>query len=195
MKHIENRNEFSVKTKKQMTLIDAIERIAVKSKNSKLSKEFFENARQEIKFIADSYNITETQAVLFCITLSEGPNRVELDDIACYLNINSIRILQYADDINALVRRRLICYNDAKKEEDFSIYVPVLRALKHNEIFTLAPRVGLNCEELFEQIEMIFDDLEDHVILGEDVVNELNKLLRDNKQINFVKEVLALNLL
>ena len=195
MENVEKKKEVSANSKKQMTLIDAIELIVEKSKNSKLCKEFFVEAHREIKFIADSYNITEIQAVLFCVTLSQGPNRVELDNLAFYLDINSIRILQYADDINALVRRRLICYDNAKKEESFSVYTPVIKALKYNEVFTLAPRLGLNCDGLFEQLEMIFDDLDNSAISAENAVNELDKLLRDNKQINFAKEVLALNLL
>lgn len=194
MKSIDKKQKVSAKSKKQITLIDAIETIVEKSRNSKLSKEFFRNAYQEIKFIADSYKITETQAVLFCITLSEGPNRVELNNIGFYLDINNIRILQYADDINALVRRRLICYDNAKKEEYFSIYTPAIRAIKHNEVFSLAPRTGLNCEELFEQIEMIFDDLDNDIISEIDAAEDLDNLLRNNKQINFAKEVLALNL-
>ena len=180
--------------KKQLTLIDAIETVIEKSEDSKLSKEFFKEAKREIKFLADSYGISETQAVLFCVAMEKGPRRIDFDDLARYLNINNVRMLQYADDINALIRRRLIRYRDAKDEEQFDIYPPVVKALKHNEIYTLSPKTGLTCEELFEQLNALFTDLYEDAIIGDEAIDECDRLLNDNRQVGFTKEIRALKL-
>ena len=180
--------------KKQQTLIDAIETVIEKSEDSKLSKEFFKEAKREIKFLADSYGISEAQAVLFCVAMGKGPRRIDFDDLARHLNINSIRMLQYADDVNALIRRRLIRYRDAKDEEQFDIYPPVVKALKHNEVYTLLPKTGLTCEELFEQLNALFSDLYEDAIIGDEAVLESAILLEENKQVEFSKQIHALKL-
>ncbi|MBO7281247.1 MAG: AAA family ATPase [Bacteroidaceae bacterium] len=180
--------------KKQLTLIDAIETIIEKSEDSKLGKELFKEAKREIKFLAESYGISEMQAVLFCVAMEKGPRRISFDDLARYLNINNVRMLQYADDINALIRRRLIRYRDAKDEEQFDIYPPVVKALKHNEVYTLSPKTGLTCEELFEQLNAIFSDLYEDAIIGDEAVLESAKLLEENKQVEFSKQIHALKL-
>lgn len=52
------------KNNRTVTLLDAIETVIEKSENSKLGKELFKIASHEIKFLAQSYGISETQAVL-----------------------------------------------------------------------------------------------------------------------------------
>ena len=56
--------------------------------------------------MAKSYDITEQQAILFSICMEEGPKRVNYIDLARHLDISKIKILSYATDIDALVRRR-----------------------------------------------------------------------------------------
>ena len=182
------------RNEKPLTLIDAIETVIEKSEDSKLSKELFKEAKREIKFLADSYGISETQAVLFCVAMEKGPRHIDFDDLARYLNINNVRMLQYADDINALIRRRLIRYRDANDEEQFDIYPPVVKALKHNEVYTLAPKTGLTCEELFEQLNALFTDLYEDAIIGDEAVLEAAKLLDDNRHVEFPKQIHALKL-
>ena len=184
----------SKKTPKKLTLIDAIETIIEKSKDSQLKTPLFKSASREIEFLADSYGISPAQAVLFCIAMDKGPRRIDLDDLARHLNINSIRMLQYADDVNALIRRRLLRYRDANDEAEFDIYPPVIKALKHNQVYTLAPRTGLSCEELLEQLNSLFTDMYEDAITGDDAIEECDRLLNDNRQVGFVKEVHALKL-
>ena len=95
------------------TLLQAVERVVELSKDSKLSDEFMQKALPEIGLLAERFGITERQAVLFCVCMEKGPRRVDFDDLANYLDVNNIRILSYASDIDALVHRRLLRYRDA----------------------------------------------------------------------------------
>ena len=94
------------------TLLEAIERVVELSKDSKMSDDFLLAASPEIGLLADSYGITEQQAVLFCICMERGPRRVDYDDFARHLDMSNIRVLSYASDIDALVHRRLLRYPD-----------------------------------------------------------------------------------
>ena len=112
--------------KKEMTLLQAIEHVVQLSKDSKMSPEFMKKAKVEIQLLAKSHGITERQAVLFCICMEKGPNRVDYSDIASHLDMNKISVLGYASDIDALVRRRLLKYRDVKDEDDFDIPTAVI---------------------------------------------------------------------
>ena len=176
------------------TLLEAIERVVELSKDSKMSDDFLLAASPEIGLLADSYGITEQQAVLFCICMERGPRRVDYDDFARHLDMSNIRVLSYASDIDALVRRRLLRYRDVNDEDSFDVYQPVIKALKRNEAYQLPPRKGLDCNELFDQLNMLFDDLSNDAITPDDLLAELETLLADNPQIGMVQHLNELHL-
>ena len=179
----------TMKKQKEMTLLQAIEHVVELAEDSKMSKEFMKKAKTEIQLLAKSYGITERQAVLFCVCMEKGPRRVDYDDLASYLDLNKIGVLSYASDIDALVRRRLLRYRDVKDEDDFDIPAAVIRCLKHNEVYQLPKRTGLDCSELFELLDMWFEDLDDNAISPNELREELETLFSDNPQIGFVRHL------
>ena len=176
------------------TLLEAIERVVELSKDSKMSDDFLLAASPEIGLLADSYGITEQQAVLFCICMERGPHRVDYNDFARHLDLSNIRVLSYASDIDALVHRRLLRYRDVNDEDSFDVYQPVIKALKRNEAYQLPPRKGLDCNELFDQLNMLYDDLSNDAITPDDLLAELETLLADNPQIGMVQHLNELHL-
>ena len=177
------------KVKKSMTLLQAIERVVELSKDSQMSEAFMKKAKTEILLLAKSYGITERQAVLFCVCMEEGPNRVDYSDLAGFLDMRKISVLSYASDIDALVRRRLLKYRDVKDEDDFGVPAVVVRSLKHNEVYQLPQRKGLDCAGIFEVLDMWFEDLNDDAITPRELCEELQSLYEDNPQVGFVKHL------
>ena len=175
--------------KKDMTLLQAIERVVELSEDSKMSPEFMKKAKTEIQLLAKSFGITERQTVLFCVCMEKGPRRVDYDDLASYLNLNKIGVLSFASDIDALVRRRLLKYRDVKDEDDFDIPSFVIRSLKHNEVYQLPQRKGLDCASMFELLAQWFEDLDDDAISPHELCEELQSLFKDNPQVGFVKHL------
>lgn len=171
------------------TLLQAIERVVETAKDSKLSDQFMLKAAPEIGLLADRYGITERQAVLFCVCMEKGPRHVDYDDLANYLDVSQIKILSYASDIDALVRRRMLRYRDANDEDTFDVPIPVIKALKHNEVYELPPRTGLNCAEVFELLDQWFEDLDNDAINAKEMAEEAKNLLNDNLQVAFAKHV------
>ena len=178
-----------MKTKKDITLLQAIERVVELAEDSKMSKEFMKKAKTEIQLLAKSFGITERQTVLFCVCMEKGPRRVDYDDLASYLNLNKIGVLSFASDIDALVRRRLLKYRDVKDEDDFDIPSVVIRSLKHNEVYQLPQRKGLDCASMFELLAQWFEDLDDDAISPHELCEELQSLFKDNPQVGFVKHL------
>lgn len=168
------------------TLLQAIEKVVELAEDSKMSEEFMLKAAPEISLLAESYGITERQAVLFCVCMEKGPNRVDYDDLASFLDLNKIGVLSYASDIDALVRRRLLKFRDVKDEDDFDIPAVVIRSLKHNEVYQLPQRKGLDCAAMFELLDQWFEDLDDDAISPHVLCEELQQLFEDNPQVGFV---------
>ena len=154
-----------------------------------MSQEFMKKAKTEIQLLAKSYGITERQAVLFCVCMEKGPRGVDYDDLASYLDLNKISVLSYANDIDALVRRRLLKFRDVKDEDDFDIPSVVIRSLKHNEVYQLPQRKDLDCAAMFELLDQWFEDLYEDAITPHDLCEELQTLFRDNPQVGFVKHL------
>ena len=186
---IETRIVKRTKVEQPMTLLKAIERIVEVSKDSKLSAVAKAKMADEARYLAECYGITERQAILFSICMEKGPRHVDYDDLANHLDVNNIRILCYAEDIDALVRRRLLRYRDAKDEDSFDIPTPVIKALKHNEAYALPKRTGLDCFGLFEVIGQLFDDLNDDATTPRALYEELRQLFDDNPQVDFVRKI------
>ena len=174
---------------KDMTLLQAIERVVELAENSKMSKEFMKKAKTEIQLLAKSYGITERQAVLFCVCMEKGPRRVDYDDLASFLDMNKISVLSYASDIDALVRRRLLRFRDVKDEDDFDIPTVVVRCLKHNEVYQLPKRTELDCAGLFELLDLWFVDLNEDAISLSELREELQVLFDENPQVGFVQKM------
>ena len=173
------------------TLLQAIEKVVELAEDSKMSEEFMLKAAPEIGLLAESFGITERQAVLFCVCMEKGPRRVDYDDLASYLDLNKIGVLSYASDIDALVRRRLLKFRDVKDEDDFDIPNVVIRSLKHNEVYQLPQRKGLDCAAMFELLDQWFEDLNDDAISPNALCEELQQLFEDNQQVGFVKHLKA----
>ena len=171
------------------TLLQAIEKVVELAEDSKMSDEFMLKAAPEISLLAEGFGITERQAVLFCVCMEKGPNRVDYDDLASFLDLNKIGVLSYASDIDALVRRRLLKFRDVKDEDDFDIPSVVIRSLKHNEVYQLPQRKGLDCAAMFELLDQWFEDLDDDAISPHALCEELQQLFEDNPQVGFVKHL------
>ena len=177
------------KIEQPMTLLKAIEQVVEVSRDSKLSAVAKSKMADEVRYLAERFGITERQAILFSICMEKGPRRVDYDDLASFLDVSNVRILSYAEDIDALVRRRLLRYRDAKDEDSFDIPTAVIKAMKHNEAYALPERTGLDCFGLFEVIDQLFEDLDDDAMTQEALYEELQALFKDNPQVDFVKKI------
>jgi len=178
----------------EKTILQLMEILAEKSDDSQLGEEFWAENGAVATELATRLALTPKQAVLLSICLRRGPRRVDFGDIASHLAISNIRAMEYSDDINALIHAKYLKYHDAKDEDEFDVPVPVIRALKNNEMPEQPRRTGLNAAELFEIMDSLYEDLDNNSILPGDLYHELKDLFSQNKELGFVTELNALNL-
>ena len=178
----------------EKTILQLMEILSEKSDDSKLGEEFWAENGAVAAELASRLALTPKQAVLLSICLRRGPRRVDFGDIASHLDISNIRALSYSDEINALIRAKYLKFHDAKDEDEFDVPVPVIRALKNNEMPEQPRRTGLSTAELFEFLDGLFEDLDNSAILPGDLYHELKDLFSQNRELGFVAELNALNL-
>jgi hypothetical protein len=180
--------------KRQLTLLEAVETIVEKSRESHLSDKFMKQCHDEIEFIANSYGITARQAILFCITLECGPYHVRHNELPRFLDMSNVKSLSFGPDINEMVKMRMLRFCDRDKD-NFSVAEPVLNALRENKAIIRPTFILEDCAALFDLLDMWFDWLNDSATSPHELSEDLLKLYKDNsRKIGFAKQMLDLKL-
>ena len=176
------------------TLLEAVEQVIIAAEDSKMEATHLLQVEPEIGLIADGYGITHDQAVLFCVCLEKGPNRIEFSDLGNYLNVSKIHALGYYSDIEALVQRGLLRYHNAKDESEFDVPLEVINKLKRNEYYKPEVLTGLDCNSLFETLYQWFEELDDNAITPNQMCERLKTLGDNNPQVDFISQLRSLHL-
>ena len=179
----------SRKTVRELTLLKAIGKVVEVSKESELSEKSMKDMEKELKYLSERFGVSEIQALLFCVCMEKGPRHIEFSDFASHLDISKIRALEFAEDIDALIRRRLLRYHNVNDEDQIEIPNSVIKSLKHNEVYEMPERKGLDSFSLFDVLNELFEDLEDETITPQALYDEVKVIFKDNPQIPFVQRM------
>jgi len=183
------KKQTTAATKRQLTLLDAIETIVGKARNSQLSEKFMTQCQDEIQLVADAYGITPRQAILFCITLECGPHHVSHYELPRYLDMSNVKSLTFGPDINAMIKMRLLRYCD-RDHDGFGVPEPVITALRENKAVIRPTLLVEDCFTLFEIMRSWFEWLCNDSISPDEMCDDLSKLFKDNcKRIAFARQM------
>ena len=186
--------EKKTKTTKKMDLLTAIEQIVEKAKDSKLSPEFYRKTSRYIKYVSDKLDLTKEQSVMLALFINRSDdNFIRISELSEDVECSTIHILRYMNDIDVLEKRELIrCCRDLngyRKSISYRVPLDVIEAMKHDEKFAPRKCTGLTCQELFGELEDIFDLRKDNELTYEAMTQKINTLFEDNEKLQFVKWV------
>jgi hypothetical protein len=179
------------KSKKKLNMLGHIEAIVELSVDSKLSDEFFDKARPHINFVKRILHLNDMQVVLLSHFVDKSEDsRILIREIAETLKCRSIKLLQYWNDIEVLVQRKLIrCTRPKSDSFYFSVQHEVIVALMQNRNFQPAKHENICIEELFEVLDKLFDERNTNNLSYGELVAEITILLEDNPQLEFTKQL------
>lgn len=182
------------KETKKMDLLTAIEQIVEKAKDSQLSKEFYRKANKYIKYVSDKLDLTKEQSVMLALFINRSDDsRILISEISRDVRCSTVRILRYINDIDELEKREYIrcCrdYNGYRKSISYRVPFDVIEAMKRDEKYIPKRSTGLTCQELFGELEDIFDLRKENEITYEAMTKKIDSLFEDNDQIKFVNSV------
>ena len=143
---------------KRLNLLTAIEQIVELSEGSNLSEEFYVKARRYVRYVAKKLSLTPVQAVLFSLFVDKSDDScIRISDFATHLRCRTVRIIRYMSDIDVLEKRKLVICCRQRREKTYRISMPVIEALKENRCYEPQLRGGLTCEELFDELDDLFE--------------------------------------
>jgi hypothetical protein len=185
---------METKQKKQMDLLTAIEQIVEKAKDSKLSPEFYRKASRYIKYVSDKLDLTKEQSVMLALFINRSDDtNIHISELSEDVNCSTIHIIRYMNDIDILEKREFVrCCRDFhgyRKSVSYRIPFEVIEALKQDKKYVPRRCTGLTCQELFGELEEIFDLRKENEMTYEAMVQKINSLFADNSKLNFVQTV------
>ena len=185
---------METKQKKQLDLLTAIEQIVEKAKDSKLSPEFYRKASQYIKYVSEKLDLTKEQSVLLALFINRSDdNRILLSELSRDVDCSTVRILRCMNDVDTLEKREFIrcCrdFNGYRKSISYRVPFDVIEAMKRDEKYAPKRYTGLTCQELFGELEEIFDLRKENELTYEVMTQKINSLFTDNSQLHFVQLV------
>ena len=176
-----------------MDLLMAIEQIVEKAKDSQLSKEFFRKADKYIKYVSGKLELTKEQSVMLALFINRSDDSsICISEISSDVKCSTVRILRYMSDIDELEKREFLrCCRDTGYRRSVSYRVPldVIEAIQHDEKYVPKRSTGLSCEELFGELEEIFDMRKEDELTYENMVKKIDSLFEDNGNLEYVRQV------
>jgi len=189
---------------KQISILQHMEQIVTLSGRNSFSDAFFLTAKPHIDCISEKLDINSIQAVLFSHIVSEYEGSpVSLREIARSLNCSQIRIMQYGEDLSALANKKLLKlrknksgrYGHHKGEITYRIPQEVADSLIRNERYAPANSENVSILELFTMLEDLFEQRIGHQEISyEELTEEIDVLLHDNRELTFAKKLKEYNL-
>ena len=173
----------------QLTLHKAIEQIVDIARGSGLNDEVYKIAARPIGYVADRLKISEQQTVVFAVAMSMYyNNRIQLTDIAGYLDITPLAAIPLMNDIEELCRLR---YLQSKQDDGKTIYwVPsaTLKAVQCNDEICTAHSKVANTEAWFAELDSLFTERNNGEKTFDMLCNDVKFLLQDNPELLFVQQ-------
>lgn len=173
-----------------MDLLLAVEQIVEKAKDSGLSSEFYRKADRYIKYLSEVMDLTKEQSVMLALFIDNSDDtRISLSDIGRYLGCRNARIIRYMNEIDVLEKRELVRCSREDKRMRYRVPMEVIEAFKNNKRYTPKDCSGLSCQELFDEIQEVFELRDNKELTYELTVDKIKHLFDCNTHLLYVQKV------
>ena len=182
-------------TTKKMDLLTAVEQIVEKAKGSGLNSEFYRKADRYIKYVSEKMELTKEQSVMMALFIDNSDDEsICISQFGRFLDCRTTRIIKYMADIDVLEKKELVRCSRREHRITYRVPMEVVEAFKRNEKFVPKECSGLSCQELFGEIETLFDLRDDKELSFDALVEKMHHLFDSNKQLLYVQKVKSFNL-
>jgi hypothetical protein len=177
-----------------LTLIDHIETIIVSIKERTLDDDYFDAEHTHINAVAQFFDITPLQAVIYSVILSHFDDRcITFYEVADALNKTRLEMLTYLQELSELEKAHLIMAN---RNGNITYCVPpdVIEAVRTGTPYKFEVPQNLSEREFYEYIGGLFQRYDESDGLLDVLLDDARLLMRNNMQLAAAKKILALEL-
>ena len=183
----------------KITMLSAIETILDLVEDSAMADECIDALEPYLTYITNLQGITSTQAILLSIVLegSSDGNVVSFSNIARYLACKRVHVMKYQEDIDELVKRKLLRKIKKRYSNDGIGYVVpenVVNAIKKDIRFVPKPLTAKDGIHFFHLVYLLTRQRKEDEIDTEQLIEEFQELLEANSGLRYVKILEKLNL-
>ena len=174
----------------ELDLLTAVEKIVEMAENSKMSKEFFEKADRFISYVSDKMDLTKVQSVFMALFIDWSDERkIRTSEFGDYLDCGTTRMLRYSSDIDVLEQRDFVRCNHDDRYSTYMVPSEIIEAFKNDEKYVPRDCSNLSCQELFEELAVVFGMRMKKELTYENMVCKIHRLFEQNRRLLFVQNL------
>lgn len=177
------------------TILEAFEGIVELVHDSRLSPEFFRKANPFISFAARKLNLSDMQTVLLAIFVDKSEDtRIRQSEIASFIDVRTLRILQLSHEIDALVELHYL--KPSKRRDDLTYRVPpkVVEALRADKPFVYEEEPVLDINDFFDCFRRFMKEKDNDELSNDNLQAQTLEILDDIKDTQFATAIRNLKL-
>ena len=195
---VEKESEDLFKDGKTPSLIEAIDAIIRRSKNSNLSDDFYKKVKVCTDVVSNVYELTPMQCVLFAVSLEMNNRGNSIDTSVvgkwCYSgDSSSFGTMRLAKDLDVLRERGLIARNVSEGPASYFVPSAVFKAVCDGKPYTSEEDADVSLSQFIVLLNNVLHTKFDAKPLNV-VYDRLNDLLRENRHLEFVRKVISYKL-
>lgn len=178
-----------------LTLLDAIEQIAIVAKGSALCDEMFETIERPLNYLTQRLELNPREALLFTIFFNMFyDNQIGQEDIGRYLDISPLQLLRFMTNVDTLIARQLIKVGMNFNKKFYFVPATTINAIKQDYVPKIEPLSDLSIDEWFGELYSLIKERQSHDLCYESLCLEIGNLIATNGHLEFVKLLKAQNL-
>ena len=197
--NIVEKETITINETDKMTMLSAIEKILNIAEDSSLAAEKMELLEPYLKYISELQGITPAQALLLSLFIegSSDGSSVSFSNLARFLDCNRVRVMQFQEDIDGLVKSKFLRRTKKRYGNDgvgYVVHNDVLTTIKNNARYmpkSLTAKDGIHFFQMFFDLthQRKEEDIDTQLL-----VEEFEQLIESNGELRFVKRLERQNL-
>jgi len=182
------------KSLNKMTQIQLISGIVDAISHKQCSPESITEAMPMLKKLAKRIKVSTDAALMFAVFANKfDDNKIEISDLANFLDCTQIKILTYWDAIDQLVQLKYIGKRK-NLDEEYSFFVPadVMTAVRENRIYTPIVYTNLTSEQWTDRLSDLLHRRDRGLISYDLFMENLESLIRNNQHLTIARELVTI---
>ena len=181
---------------REPTILLAFEEIINRSECCLLTDDsIFIETEEAFDYVAKKLNLTHKQVLALALTVNFcSDQRIEMVDYCRHLHCSSFRFLPYMKELDVLADKGFIVCNRSNSRPTYRIPYYVLEALNDNRNIDTNDIKELDCHELFEQFDGIFEMLGSQEMTLRGATKKIQALMENNPTLTFCQFINTFNL-
>ncbi len=146
--------------------------------NTHLEEQRIYEVEEELRFLAEKFGISQTQAMLFCLMFDKtGFDNCDMQEFAEYLGVSTMKAYSYDDDYEVLRKKWLIRMSPSG---EFRIPRMVIHDIKRGKVFEKPDFKNLDTASLVYQIDTFIDYVDQREYSVGEAVEDTKQAISEN---------------